>query len=123
MAQAPELAGAPAAVAGGIARLLARLYPDGASSGALRPDLLGEHLAEKELSRSVGLLDAAFGERCDPAARRNGLVVLTRLAMRKRARVDLLDRALTRHLSHVAVAAVEVAVELGGLIVDREVVV
>lgn len=121
VARAPELAGAPAAVAGGIARLLARLYPDGASPGALRPDLLGEHLAEEQLSRSTVLLDAAFGERSDPTACRNGLVVLTRLATRKRARVDLLDRVLTRHLPHVAVAAVEVGVELGGLIVDREV--
>jgi hypothetical protein len=118
VARAPELGQAEASTVGAIGRLLARLYPDASSLGALRPDLLGEQLVAEELQRSAGLLDAAFAG-TPTTQHKNGLRVLTRLAMRRPEEAALLDRALACHGERLAETVVAVGLELGGTILER----
>ncbi len=96
-----------------IAGLVARLYPEPESLGALGPDLLGEQLVAQELPRHTGLLHASLGARTTEEQQKHALTVLGRIAMRSPARGDLFERAVAEFPEELAKAAITVGLELG----------
>jgi tetratricopeptide (TPR) repeat protein len=114
IAAAPRAGGLPDVDLYAIADILACLYPDPNGLGALRPDLLGEELAAKELRQDAALLDKAFSPAVPAERLANGLTVLSRLARREPEQIDLLRAALAGRLDRLAAPGVKVTVETGG---------
>jgi tetratricopeptide (TPR) repeat protein len=88
--------------------LLGQLYPQDDGATGVRPDLLGEHLVEQELTRASGLLGAALAG--PPEA---PLTVLNRLARRRGEARRWLEQAFSGDLERLAGPAMEVAIETG----------
>jgi tetratricopeptide (TPR) repeat protein len=88
--------------------LLGQLYPQDDGATGVRPDLLGEHLVEQELTRASGLLGAALAG--PPEA---PLTVLTRLARRRGEAQRWLEQAFASDLERLAEPAIAVAIETG----------
>ena len=96
IATAPEMIG-DAKDARTIAALLHHLYQIRDWLNGVEPDILGEHLVEREASRDLALLDAFFTTADSPHAV-HGLIVLVRLMSRKpTAGLELLAPVLDRH--------------------------
>ncbi len=93
--------------------LLRRLYPQAGGVSSLQPDLLGERLVARALSRDDELLDIALARRRTPQAVKHALTTLTRLANRDPAQEPQLERALDRHLADHLALSIEVGSETG----------
>ncbi len=92
----------------GMFDLLGELYPQDDGATGVRPDLLGEHLVDQELSRMPALLGAALAG--PPEA---PLTVLTRLAKRRPAAQRWLEQAFAQDLQRLAEPAMQIAIETG----------
>ena len=113
LGRTPRLQGADGRSLTQIFDILRRLYSiDGGLTG-LQPDLLGETLVSEALSKDDELLDAAFGEDSDGETIRYALTVLTRLGRRVPAQQRWLKEALSRNLTRVSEAAMQVGLETG----------
>ncbi len=109
----PLLGGETAATRDSIGRIARRIYPERYGLAEIRPDLIGEHLVDRQLADHPALLDTAINPEATPAQTTHALTVLTRLAQRKPESANLLERALSGDLELLAEAAMDVAVETG----------
>lgn len=107
--------GLPAPAVGPCTEILHRLYRGKRWCEGVQPDLVGEHLIDKELAQAEDdgdprLLEAALGEGVPPERLEAALTVLTRLAQRDPTATRHLDAAFRlRPLAPLAEAALAVA--------------
>jgi tetratricopeptide (TPR) repeat protein len=107
--------GLPTPAVGPCTDILHRLYRGKRWCESVQPDLVGEHLVEKELEqadedRDPRLLEASLGEGVSPERLQAALTVLTRLAKRDPTATRHLDAAFRlRPLAPLAEAALAVA--------------
>jgi tetratricopeptide (TPR) repeat protein len=112
-------------VRGKTARWLHDLYPASEPAaahadgiGALRPDLVAEHLIVKVLASQPGLTSAIFGGLAEIRAT-SALTTLARAALADPAAADLIEVAICSHPDSVVVPAMTVAVETNPSVGDQ----
>jgi tetratricopeptide (TPR) repeat protein len=92
----------------GMFDLMGELYPQDDGATGVRPDVLGEHLVDQELSRTPALLGAALAGQSETP-----LTVLTRLAKRRPTAKHWLEQAFAQDLERLVEPAIRVAIETG----------